>query len=232
MQSTRTNGSQTEKDPSGLPSEYQVKAIAGRGLPVPPTYGAAQELIDSFEPSEFQLRRLAQIAEHEDGDQYATDVATNGEAKQVIASFLADHPEVQAEWEAENASKRIERRQAARAEAEPKVTTPGMFKALVEAGITEVPSDYATAAAMLDNLVPSPGMMNVLQDHGRAVPGTRAAAIEVIRSLPATPEQVRTIMLQTRGRWAPKTRGEADDYFNRNRSRSRSGSRQQQTAAA
>lgn len=214
----------TTTDPTGLPSEYQLKAIASRGLAVPPTYGAAQELMDSFPASEFQVNRLKEISEILGEDEAGFDLAsiTNGEAKQAIASFLADHPEVQARWEAENAAKRAERRQAARAEAEPKVTSPGMFKALVEAGITEVPSDYATAAAMLDNLAPTPGMVKTLQEHGRAVPATRAAAVELIRTLPATPEQVRAIMLQTRGNYAPKTRGDADTWFANHR-RTRSG---------
>ena len=85
-------------------SFMDTETIAAKGLPVPPTYGAAQELIDSFPASEFQVNRLNQIAEIQDGDvDFDVVGITNGEAKQVIASFLAANPEVQAAWEAENA---------------------------------------------------------------------------------------------------------------------------------
>jgi ferric-dicitrate binding protein FerR (iron transport regulator) len=190
-----------------FPSQYQVKEISSRGMPVPPTYAEAQALLDSFEPTPAQQKRL---------DEIGLSAATRGEAKQVIADFVAENPEVAAQWEAENAKNRVARRQAQRGEADPTVTTAGMYKLLAESGVQNVPTDYATAAAMIDELPPSDNMARVLKDHGRAVPGTRAEATEIIRGLPATPDQIVTIMRRTGGRWAPKTRGEAERWFNTN----------------
>lgn len=189
------------------PSEHQVKEISARGIPVPPSYAEAQALLDSFEPSAAQQKRL---------DEVGLTAATRGEAKQVIADFVAENPDVAAKWDAENARGRVARRQERRSEADPTVTTPGMYELLAESGIQNVPTDYATAAAMIDELPPSDNMARVLRDHGRAVPATRAEASEVIRALPATPNQIVKIMRRTGGRWAPKTRGEAERWFNNN----------------
>lgn len=189
------------------PSQYQVKEISSRGMPVPPTYAEAQALLDSFEPTPAQQKRL---------DEIGFAAATRGEAKQVIADFVAWNPEVAAQWEAENAQSRVARRQARRGEAEPGVTTAGMYRLLAESGIRNVPTDRATAAAMIDELPPSDNMARVLRDHGRVVPATRAEATEIIHGLPATPDQIITIMRRTGGRWAPSTRGEAERWFNNN----------------
>ncbi|HEX6372911.1 MAG TPA: hypothetical protein VF006_28570 [Longimicrobium sp.] len=189
------------------PSEHQVKEISARGIPVPPSYAEAQALLDSFEPSPAQQKRL---------DEIGLTAATRGEAKQVIADFVAENPDVAAQWDAENAKNRVARRQAQRGEADPTVTTPGMYKLLAESGVQNVPTDYATAAARIDDLPPSDNMARVLREHGRAVPATRAEATEIIRGLPATPDQIVTIMRRTGGRWAPKTRGEAERWFNTN----------------
>lgn len=190
-----------------FPSQHQVKEISSRGIPVPPTYAEAQALLDTFEPTPAQLKRMA-----ENG----LTASTRGAAKEVLARLVAEHPEIAAQWEAENATARVARRQARRGEAEPTVTTPGMFKLLAESGVSEIPRDYATAAAMIDALAPSDNMARVLREHGRAVPATRAEATEVIRGLPATPDQIVAIMRRTGGRWAPQTRGEAERWFNNN----------------
>jgi hypothetical protein len=190
-----------------VPSQYQVKEISSRGIPVPPSYAEAQALLDSFEPSRAQQRRL---------DENGLTAATRGEAKEVLARLVEKNPEIAAQWEAENAQSRVARRQARRGEADPTVTTPGMYKLLAESGVQNVPTDYATAAAMIDGLNPSDNMVRVLREHGRAVPATRAEATEIIRGLPATPDQIVAIMRRTGGRWAPKTRGEAERWFNNN----------------
>ena len=189
------------------PSPHQVKEISSRGIPVPPSYDEAQALLDSFEPSPAQQRRL---------DENGLVAATRGEAKKVLEQFVKENPEIGAQWEAESAQGRVARRQARRGEAEPTVTTPGMYRLLAESGVQNVPTDYATAAAMIDGLKPSDNMVRVLREHGRAVPATRAEATEIIRGLPATPDQIVTIMRRTGGRWAPKTRGEAERWFNNN----------------
>ena len=204
------------------PSQYQVKEITSRGMPVPPTYAEAQALIDSFEPTPAQQRRL---------DEIGLSAGTRGEAKQVIADFVAANPDVAAQWEAENASARVARRQAQRGEQDPTVTTPGMFKLLAEAGVTAIPTDYATAAAMIDGLPPSDNMVRVLKEHGKAVPATRAEATELIRGLPATPDQIVTIMRRTGGRWAPKTRGDAERWFANDRRTRGPGAPAEQLAA-
>ena len=198
------NGTAGEKQ---YASDYQVKEISARGIPVPPSYAEAQALLDSFKPTDAQQKRL---------DENGLTAATRGEAKEVLARLVAEHPEIAAQWEAENAEARVARRQARRGEADPGVTTPGMYKLLAESGVTNVPTDYATAAAMIDQLPPSENMAKVLREHGRLVPATRAAATEIIRGLPATPEQIVTIMRRTGGRWAPKTRGDAERWFNNN----------------
>jgi len=190
-----------------FPSQYQVKEISSRGMPVPPTYDEAQALLDSFEPTPPQQKRL---------DEIGLTAATRGEAKQVIAGFVAENPEVDAQWKAENAKNRVARRQARRGEAKPTVTSAGMYRLLAESGVQNVPTDYATAAAMIDQLPPSENMARVLREHARAVPATRAEATEIIRGLPATPDQIVTIMRRTGGRWAPRTRGEAERWFNSN----------------
>lgn len=189
------------------PSEHQVKEISARGIPVPPSYAEAQALLDSFEPSPAQQKRL---------DENGLTAATRGEAKEVLARLVAENPDIAARWEAENARGRVARRQERRGDADPTVTTPGMYKLLAESGVQNVPTDYATAAAMIDGLAPSDNMVRVLREHGRAVPETRAEATEIIRGLPATPDQIVTIMRRTGGRWAPKTRGEAERWFNSN----------------
>ena len=61
-------------------------------------------------------------------------------------------------------------------------------------------------------------------------PATRAEATEIIRGLPATPDQIVTIMRRTGGRWAPKTRGEAERWFNNN-PRSRGAEMEERVAA-
>ena len=190
-----------------FPSQYQVKEIGSRGIPVPPSYGEAQALLDSFEPTPAQQKRL---------DELGLMAGTRGEAKQVIADYVAENPDILKEWEAENATASVARRQERRGGQDPRVTSPGMFKLLADAGVTEIPTDHATAAAMIDALAPSENMVRVLREHGRAVPETRAEATEIIRGLPATPDQVRTIMSRTRGRWAPRTRGEAERWFQDN----------------
>ena len=189
------------------PSEYQVKEIGSRGLPTPPTYDEAQALLDSFEPTPAQQKRL---------DELGLTAETRGEAKVVIAGYVEQNPGITRQWEEENAAAAVARRQERRGGQDPRVTTPGMFKLLADAGVTEIPSDHATAAAMIDGLKPSEGMERVLREHGRAVPTTRAEATEIIRGLPATPDQVRTIMSRTRGRWAPNTRGDAERWFRDN----------------
>lgn len=197
---------------STFPTQHQVKEISARGIPVPPTKVEAQALLDSFEPSPAQQRRL---------DENGLTAATRGEAKEVLARLVAENPDIAAQWEAENARGRVARRQERRGEADPTVTTPGMFKLLAESGVTEIPTHYATAAAMIDGLAPSDNMVRVLREHGRAVPATRAEATEIIRGLPATPDQIVTIMRRTGGRWAPKTRGDAERWFNNNNPRNR-----------
>jgi hypothetical protein len=189
------------------PSEHHVKEISARGIPVPPSYAEAQALLDTFEPSPAQQKRL---------DENGLTATTRGEAKEVLARFVADNPDIAAEWEAQNARGRVARRQERRGEADPTVTTPGMYKLLAESGVQNVPTDYATAAAMIDGLAPSDNMARVLRDHGRAVPETRAEATEIIRGLPASPDQIVAIMRRTGGRWAPKTRGEAERWFDNN----------------
>jgi hypothetical protein len=188
-------------------SPYQVREISSRGIPVPPTYAEAQALLDSFEPTPAQQKRL---------DENGLTAATRGEAKDVLARLVQENPEMAAQWEAENAQARVARKQARRGEADPTVTSAGMYKLLAESGVENVPTDYATAAAMIDRLPPSDNMVRVLREHGRAVPATRAEATEIIRGLPATPDQIVTIMRRTGGRWAPKTRGEAERWFNVN----------------
>jgi hypothetical protein len=193
-------------------TRYQVREISSRGIPVPPTHAEAQALLDAFEPTPAQQRRL---------DENGLYAATRGEAKQVIADFVAQNPDVAARWEAENARGRVQRRQARRGEADPTVTTPGMYRLLAESGVENVPTDYATAAALIDQLSPSDNMARVLRENGRAVPATRAEAVEMIRGLPATPDQIIAIMRRTRGNWAPKTRGEAERWFDANDTRGR-----------
>jgi hypothetical protein len=190
-----------------IPSQYQLKEITSRGLPVPPTYREAQALLDTFPPTAAQQRRL---------DENGLTAATRGEAKQVIAEFLAANPGVAEQWEAENARGRVERRQARRGEADPSLTTPGMFKLLAESGVTVIPTDYAEAAALIDQLPPSENMAKTLREHGKQVPPTRAEASVIISGLPATPNQIVTIMRRTGGRYAPKTRGDAERWFNEN----------------
>jgi len=197
-----------EKDPTGTPSQYQVREITGRGLPVPPTYGAAQALLDSFEPTEPQQRRLKEIG---------LSAATRGEAKTVIADYVAANPGVAQKWEAENATATVQRRQAARGEGAPRFTTPGMFQLLLQSGVSPIPTDYAEAAAAIDELPPSPKMVELLTQYGRVVPETRAEAGQIIKGLPATPDQIVAIMRQTGGRYAPKTRGDAETWFTNNR---------------
>lgn len=191
-----------------IPSQYQVKEITAKGLPVPPSYAEAQALLDSFEPTPAQQRRL---------DEIGLAAGTRGEAKQVIADFVAANPEVGSQWEAQNAQARVGRRQERRGAQDASVTTPGMFKLLADAGVTTIPSDYATAAAMIDELPPSDAMVRVLKENGRAAPATRAEATELIRGLPATPDQIVTIMRRTAGRYAPKTRGDAERWFSNDR---------------
>lgn len=198
---------QTNAGQKTYPSDHQVKVISERGLHVPPSYAEAQALMDSFEPSPAQQKRL---------DEVGLTAATRGEAKEVLARFVAGNADIAAEWEAQNARGRVARRQERRGEADPTVTTPGMYKLLAESGVQNVPTDYATAAAMIDGLAPSDNMARVLRENGRAVPGTRAEATEIIRGLPATPEQIVSIMRRTGGRWAPKTRGEAERWFDNN----------------
>ncbi|MBB4635884.1 hypothetical protein [Longimicrobium terrae] len=207
---------------STTPSQYQVKEITSRGLPVPSTYDAAQALIDSFPPSDAQKRRM---------DEVGLSAETRGEAKQVIADFVAANPEIGQRWDAENAEARVTRRQDQRGEQDPKVTTKAMFQLLADHGVQNIPSDFATAARMIDDLPPSEGMVQVLKEHGRAVPETRGAANEVIRGLPATPDQIVSIMRQTAGRYAPRTRGEAERWFSNNR-RTRANDQEAAAAAA
>lgn len=205
------------------PSQYQVREITTRGIPVPPTYAEAQALLDSFEPSDAQKRRMQEAG---------LVAATRGEAKGVIAAYVAAHPEAGARWEAEAAQSRVARRQAQRGGREPSVTTPGMFRLLSEAGAEAVPSDYATAAAMIDRLPPSDNMARVLREHGKAVPATRGEATEIISGLPATPEQIVTIMRRTGGRYAPRTRGEAERWFANDRRTRSTGTAAAEPAAA
>jgi len=201
-----------------IPSQYQVKEITSRGMPVPPTYAQAQALLDSLEPTEAQQRRLEELGLTAD---------TRGEAKQVIADYLAANPDVAARWEAENATARVARRQEQRGEQAPGVTTPGMFKLLAEAGVKEIPSDFATAAAMIDALPPSENMVRLLKEAGKEVPATRAEANEIINGLHPTPDQIVTIMRATGGRYAPRTRGDAQRWFANNR-RTRGATAQEQ----
>jgi hypothetical protein len=197
-----------EKDPTGTPSQYQVKEITGRGMPVPPSYGEAQALLDSFEPTEPQQKRLKEIG---------LSAATRGEAKTVIADYVAANPGVAQAWEAQNATATVQRRQAARGEGTPRYTTPGMFQLLLASGVSPIPTDFAEASAKIDALPPSPKMVELLQQYGRAVPETRAEANVIIKGLPATPEQIVAIMRATGGRYAPKTRGDAETWFGNNR---------------
>ncbi|HET6232185.1 MAG TPA: hypothetical protein VFE05_19075 [Longimicrobiaceae bacterium] len=208
MRNNSYQGARTVDLNKTTPSQYQVKEITGRGLPVPPTYAEAQALLDSFPPTDAQQRRLEEIG---------LEAGTRGEAKGVLAQYVAANPEVGASWEAQAAEGRVTRRQERRGGEDPRVTTPGMFKLLAESGVTNIPSDFATAAALIDALPPSEGMAQVLRDSGRAVPETRAAASEIIRTLPATPDQIVTIMRATGGRYAPKSRGDAQSWFANNR---------------
>ena len=190
-----------------FPSQHQVKEIGSRGIPVPPSWDEAQALLDSFEPTPAQQKRL---------DELGLVAETLGEAKQVIGDYVAQNPDILKQWEAENAAAAVARRQERRGGQDPRVTSPGLFKLLADAGVTEIPTDHATAAAMIDALAPSENMVRVLREHGRAVPATRAEAAEIIRGLPATPDQIVTIMRRTGGRWAPKTRGDAERWFDNN----------------
>jgi len=188
------------------PSPHQVREITARGMSVPPSHQLAQELLDSFEPSEPQQRRLNELG---------LTAATRGEAKQVIADYVAEHPEILQEWEAQNAQAAVERRQGRQQEQEPRTISSGLFQLLASAGVTNIPTDHATASALADALPPSGQMARVLRAHGRDVPKTRGEARVIISGLPATPDQVQAIV-QATGGWYPKTRGEADRWFRDN----------------
>jgi hypothetical protein len=190
-----------------FPSQHQVREISARGIPVPPSYAAAQALLDSLEPSQAQQKRL---------DELGLQAATRGEAKEVLNAYVEQNPEILKVWEAENAQAAVARRQERRGQQDPRVTSQGLFQLLADAGVKDIPSDHATASAMADALPPSDEMARVLREHGRATPATRAEATEIIRGLPATPKQVQTIMERTFGRWAPRTRGDAERWFQDN----------------
>jgi hypothetical protein len=50
----------------------------------------------------------------------------------------------------------------ARGTGEPRLTTEPMFRLLVQSGVSPIPTDYAEAAALIDNLPPSPKQVEVL----------------------------------------------------------------------
>jgi hypothetical protein len=199
--STQNGGERT------VPSQYQVREITSRGMPVPPTYLAAQALLDSFEPTPAQQRRL---------DENGLSAANRGEAKQVLADLVAQNPQIAAEWEAQNAAAKVARTQARRGEQPAGKTSYAMYNLLVAHGVTEVPTDSAAAAKLIDDLPPSEPMIALLRGNGRVVPATRAEASEIIGNLPATPGQTSTIALATSGRYWPRTRGDAQRWFREN----------------
>ena len=190
-----------------FPSTHQVREIGSRGIPVPPTYAEAQALLDSFEPSPNQQKRL---------DELGLKAGTRGEAKHVLNAYVEQNPEILKVWEAENATAAVARRAERRGQQDPRVTSPGLFQLLADAGVKVIPTDHAEAAAMADALAPSEEMVKVLREHGRQAPATRAEAREIIRGLPATPKQVQAIMRRTGGRYAPRTRGDAERWFQEN----------------
>jgi hypothetical protein len=186
------------------PSQYQVKEITQRGLPVPPTYDLAQALIDSFEPTEPQQRRL---------DENNLMAATRGEATVMLAELVAANPGMQERWKEEAAARQLAKRQQRRGELPPDVTTPRQFALLAANGVTNVPTSKAEAAALIDDLPPSEAMADLLRKAGHNVPETRGEASILIDGLPATPEQTRAIVMATGGQVWPRNRGAAQRWF-------------------
>jgi hypothetical protein len=186
------------------PTQYQVKEITGRGLPVPPTYDLAQALIDSFEPSEPQQRRL---------DQHGLTAATRGEAKEVLRQYVDANPGTEERWAEEAAQRQLAQRQQRRGELPPDVTTQKQFALLAAHGVTNVPTNKADAAAMIDALPPSEAMAELLRKAGYNVPETRGEASILIDGLPATEAQTKAIVMATGGQKWPRNRGDAQKWF-------------------
>jgi hypothetical protein len=189
------------------PSDYQVRQIAERGIPIPPTYAGAQALLDSFEPTAAQQRRL---------DEHGLKADSRGEAKDVLAKLVEENPHLSAEWEAQSAAAKVARNQQRRGQQPAGKTSGAMYSLLVAHGVESVPTDAAEAAKMIDDLPASEAQINLLRSNGRAVPKTRAEASEIINNLPATPGQTRAITLATNGRYWPRTRGDAQRWFREN----------------
>lgn len=186
------------------PSPYQVAEISGRGLPTPHTYDLAQALIDSFEPTEPQQRRL---------DENGLTATTRGEAKEVLRQFVEANPGTEERWKEEAAQRQLASRQRRRGELPPDRTTERQFALLAAHGVANVPTNKADAAAMIDDLPPSEAMAELLRKAGHNVPETRGAASILIDGLPATEAQTRAIVMATGGQKWPRNRGDAQRWF-------------------
>jgi hypothetical protein len=186
------------------PSPYQVAEISGRGLPTPHTYDLAQALIDSFEPTEPQQRRL---------DENGLTATTRGEAKEVLRQFVEANPGTEERWKEEAAQRQLASRQRRRGELPPDRTTERQFALLAAHGVAIVPTNKADAAAMIDDLPPSEAMAELLRKAGHNVPETRGAASILIDGLPATEAQTRAIVMATGGQKWPRNRGDAQRWF-------------------
>jgi hypothetical protein len=162
------------------PSDYQVRQIAERGVPIPPTYAGAQALLDSFEPTAAQQRRL---------DEHGLKADSRGEAKDVLAKLVEENPHLSAEWvahgvesvptDAAEAAKMIDDLPASEAQIN-----------LLRSNGRAVPNTRAEASEIINNLPATPGQTRAitLATNGRYWPRTRGDAQRWFRENPRTPD--------------------------------------------